>query len=37
VEVNMLNDFSQIDNDLGLNIIYFLQHGHWRVNEHSLQ
>ncbi|ENW8726731.1 DUF4049 domain-containing protein, partial [Shigella boydii] len=30
-------DFSQIDNDLGLNIIYFLQHGHWRVNEHSLQ
>lgn len=33
----MLNDFSQIDNDLGLNIIYFLQHGHWRVNEHSLQ
>ncbi len=31
------NDFSQIDNDFGLHIIYFLQHGHWRVNEHSLQ
>ncbi|XNM76894.1 hypothetical protein ACLK19_23385 [Escherichia coli] len=31
-----MNDFAR-DNHLGLNIIYFLQHGHWKVNEHTLQ
>ncbi|WP_439898492.1 YhiJ N-terminal domain-containing protein, partial [Klebsiella pneumoniae] len=27
----------QIDNDFGLHIIYFLQHGCWNVTEHSPQ
>ncbi|EFW4069179.1 DUF4049 domain-containing protein, partial [Shigella flexneri] len=37
VEIDKLDNDSQIDNDFGMHIIYFLQHGHWRVNEHSLQ
>ncbi|EHJ4620690.1 DUF4049 domain-containing protein [Escherichia coli] len=34
-EIDKLDKHSQIDNDLGLHIIYFLQHGRWNVNEHS--
>ncbi|EFH0091919.1 DUF4049 domain-containing protein, partial [Escherichia coli] len=37
VEIDKLDKHSQIDNDLGLHIIYFLQHGRWKVNEHSSQ
>lgn len=31
VEFDKLDNDSQIDNDFGLHIIYFLQHGHWKV------
>lgn len=31
VEVNILDKFSQIGNDAGLHIIYFLQYGHCRL------
>ena len=37
VEIDKLDKHSQIDNDFGLHIIYFLQHGRWKVNEHSPQ
>ena len=37
VEFDKLDNDSQIDNDFGLHIIYFLQHGRWKVNEHSPQ
>ena len=37
VEIDKLDKHSQIDNDLGLHIIYFLQHGRWKVNEYSSQ
>ena len=37
VEIDKLDKHSQIDNDFGLHIIYFLQHGCWKVNEHSPQ
>ena len=30
VEFDKLDNDSQIDNDFGLHIIYFLQHGHWK-------
>ena len=37
VEIDKLDKHSQIDNDFGLHIIYFLQHGCWNVTEHSPQ
>ena len=37
VEFDKLDNDSQIDNDFGLHIIYFLQHGCWNVTEHSSQ
>ncbi|EIZ1535373.1 DUF4049 domain-containing protein, partial [Escherichia coli] len=37
VEFDKLDNDSQIDNDFGLHIIYFLQHGHWKVNDRSHQ
>lgn len=37
VEIDKLDKHSQIDNDFGLHIIYFLQHGCWNVTEHSSQ
>ena len=37
VEIDKLDKHSQIDNVFGLHIIYFLQHGRWKVNEHSPQ
>ncbi|VCX02842.1 hypothetical protein BANRA_03408 [Escherichia coli] len=37
VEIDKLDKHSQIDNDFGLHIIYFLQHGCWKVTEHSPQ
>ncbi|EEX1159139.1 DUF4049 domain-containing protein [Escherichia coli] len=37
VEIDKLDKHSQIDNDFGLHIIYFLQHGSWKVTEHSPQ
>ncbi|EET2801243.1 hypothetical protein FJ868_003178, partial [Escherichia coli] len=37
VEIDKLDNDSQIDNDFGMHIIYFLQHGHWRVNDRSHQ
>ena len=37
VEIDKLDKHSQIDNDFGLHIIYFLQHGHWKVNDRSHQ
>ena len=37
VEFDKLDNDSQIDNDFGLHIIYFLQHGCWNVTEHSPQ
>ncbi|MWS97205.1 DUF4049 domain-containing protein [Escherichia coli] len=37
VEIDKLDKHSQIDNDFGLHIIYFLQHGYWNVTEHSPQ
>ncbi len=35
VEFDKLDNDSQIDNDFGLHIIYFLQHGHWKVGNDS--
>ena len=35
VEFVKLDNNSQIDNDFGLYIIYFLPHGHWKVNDLS--
>ena len=35
VEIDKLDKHLQIDNDFGLHIIYFLQHGCWNVTEHS--
>lgn len=37
VEIDKMDKHSQIDNDFGLHIIYFLQHGCWNVTEHSPQ
>ncbi|HCL7269904.1 TPA: DUF4049 domain-containing protein [Escherichia coli] len=37
VEIDKLDKHLQIDNDFGLHIIYFLQHGCWNVTEHSSQ
>ncbi|EHB0495324.1 hypothetical protein JQ016_004812, partial [Escherichia coli] len=37
VEVNILDKFSQIGNNAGLHIIYFLQYGHWNVNDYFHQ
>ncbi|EPN3983698.1 DUF4049 domain-containing protein [Escherichia coli] len=37
VEIDKLDKHSQIDNDFGLHIIYFLQHGCWNVTEHNPQ
>lgn len=36
-EIDKLDKHLQIDNDFGLHIIYFLQHGCWNVTEHSSQ